>query len=66
MDVEISEMQTNVRAVDGDSLLAPQTLQKIINLVLAAVRDEKAHGERVSDEQRITGGVTKENERTGR
>jgi len=66
MDVEINEMQSNVRAIDGDSLLSPQTLQKIINVVLAAMREENAHGERVSAEQRITGGVTKEIERSGR
>lgn len=66
MDVIINEMQSNVRAVDGDSLLTPQTLQKIINIVLAAMGEEKAHAERVNAEQRITGGVTKEIERSGR
>ena len=66
MDVQINEIQSNVRAIDRDSLLTPETLQKIINMVLAAVRDESAHGERVSAEQKITGGVTKEIERSGR
>jgi len=66
MDVEINEMQSNVRAIDGESLLTPQTLQRIINVVLAAMREESAHGERVNAEQRITGGVTKEIERSGR
>ena len=66
MDVHINEMQTNVRAVDGDSLLTPQTLQKIVKIVLAAIDEDKAHAERMDAEQRITGGVTKEIERLGR
>lgn len=62
MEVNISEVSTTVRAVDGDSLMAPETLQKIVNIVLAAVRDQEEHRMRVRAEQRITGGVREEQE----
>ena len=60
MDVEIGTMASTVRAVDGDSLLAPQTLDKIVRLVLQAVQDAEQHGRRVRAERRITGGVRAE------
>jgi len=57
MDVEIGTMASTVRAVDGDSLLAPQTLDKIVRLVLQAVQDAERHSRQVRAERRITGGV---------
>lgn len=66
MDVHINEVQSTVRAVDGDSLLSPQTLQKIVSVVMQAVRDDDAHRERVRAEQRISGGVAREMEESGR
>jgi hypothetical protein len=60
MDVQIGDVSSTVRAVDGDSLLAPQTLEKIVRLVLQAVKDQDEHDKRVRAEQRVTGGVSKE------
>jgi hypothetical protein len=60
MDVHIGDLQSTVRAVDGDALLSPQTLEKIVRVVLQAVNDQEAHRRRVRAEQRITSGVSHE------
>ena len=60
MDVHIGEIVSTVRAVDGDALLAPQTLEKIVQAVLRAVEERDAHARRVRAEQRVTGGVREE------
>jgi hypothetical protein len=39
-----------LRAMDGDALLAPRTLDKIVRAVLQAVEDQKMHGQRVHAE----------------
>ena len=56
------DVMSTVRAVDGDSLLAPQTMEKIVRVVLQAVNDQEAHGQRVRAERRVTGGVSHEQE----
>ena len=60
MDVQIGDVTSTVRVVDGDSLLTPQTMEKIVRVVLQAVRDQEDHTKRVRAEQRISGGVSKE------
>ena len=60
MDVEINEVQSTVRAVDHDSLLAPHTMERIIRSILAALDDRDNHRKRVKAEQRITDGVSHE------
>ena len=60
MEVEINEVQSTVRAVDHDSLLAPHTMERIVRNVLAAVDDRDNHRKRVKAEQRITDGVSHE------
>jgi hypothetical protein len=60
MEVHINDIVSSVRTVDGDSLLAPQTLAKIVQAVLAAVREQEEHRMRVRAEQRISGGVRNE------
>ncbi len=60
MEVQIADLVSTVRAVDGDTLLAPQTLSKIVHVVLEAVNEQEAHRKRVRAEQRITGGVSHE------
>jgi hypothetical protein len=57
MEVNINEITSTVRAVDGEALLAPATLQKIVQIVLEAVRAEEAHRARVQAEQQVTQGV---------
>ena len=60
MEVNIDELVSTVHAVDSEALLAPQTLEKIVRLVLRAVREQEEHRARVRAEQRITGGVREE------
>jgi hypothetical protein len=59
-DIEISNVNTMVRAVDGDSLLTPQTMEKIVRAVLHAFNEQVAYQKRVHAERRITGGVVHE------
>ena len=60
MDVEIGNVTSTVRTVDGDTLLAPKTLDKIVRAVLEALMDHEAHSKRVHAERRITDGVSHE------
>jgi hypothetical protein len=60
MDVEIGEVVTTVKAIDGNALLTPEILQQIVNAVRRAVQDDAAHDERVRAERRVTGGVAEE------
>jgi hypothetical protein len=57
MEVEIGDLQSTVRAVDGDMLLSPSTLEQIVRLVLQAVDDRDAHRSRVRDEVRVSTGI---------
>ena len=54
MVVQINDFMSTVRAVDSDSLLAPQTMEKIVRVVLQAVNDQEAHSQRVRAERRIS------------
>ncbi len=60
MDVQIGEMVSTVRAVDGESLLSPQTMARIVNAVMRAVREDQEHAKRVGQERRVTAGVSQE------
>lgn len=62
MDVTISEVVANVRAVDGQSLVSPEVLRQIVRAVLEAVEAQESHRERVHAERRVTGGVAEERE----
>ena len=64
MVVQISDLQSTIRAIDGDVPLSPQTMEKIVRVVMQAVDDRDAHSERVRSEQRITMGVRYELEET--
>ncbi len=60
MQVEISEVVSTVRAVDGEALLSPQTLHRIVTAVLHALEDVSAHRQRARNETRVTDGVAAE------
>lgn len=51
MQVIIDEVVSRVRAVDGRSALAPETLRAIVDTVLAAVRAEMAHDQQIARER---------------
>ena len=60
MEIHIEEIVSTVRAVDGEALLAPQTLERIVRAVLRAVEEREAHARRVRAERRVTAGVRAE------
>jgi len=62
MEVNIEELVSNVRAVDGDSVLSPKTMEKIVRTVLEAVYMREQHRKRVKSERKVTGGVQEEQE----
>lgn len=66
MQIEIMEVVSTVRAVDGDVLLAPQTLNRIVSAVLKAVQDVERHRMRSNAETCVTGGVAAEERREGK
>lgn len=57
MDVNINEVVSTVRAVDGEGLLSPKTLETIVRAVLEAMREQEAHTQRIKAEQRVAGSV---------
>lgn len=60
MDVHVGEIVSTVRAVDGDALLSPQVLERIVRAVMRAIEERDAHARRVRSEQRVTSGVRDE------
>jgi hypothetical protein len=62
MEVEIGDLTSTVRAIDNDALLSPQTLDKIVRIVLQAVADRESHRQRVRDEERISTGINHDQE----
>lgn len=60
MEVHIADVVSTIRTVDGEALLAPATMERIVRAVLRAIEEREAHQERVRAEQRITGGVRDE------
>ena len=60
MDVQINEIQSQVHAVDSQALLEPRVLQQIVRACIQAINDEQAREKRLSDERRLTPGVSSE------
>lgn len=60
MDVDINEVVSTVRAVDGRELLSDKVLRQIIEAVTKAVDDKLAHEKRAEAERKVTGGVSAE------
>jgi hypothetical protein len=56
MQVIIDEVVSRVRAIDGRSALAPETTRAIVEMVLAAVREELSHDARVRNERNVNNG----------
>ena len=65
MQVEINEVVSTVRAVDGDALLAPQTLTRIVTAVMKAMEEMEFHRDRVRAETQVTEGVAAEQRKEG-
>jgi len=60
MDIEIGELTSTVRAVDGQALLTPKVMQAIVRTVTDATKENEAREKRAEAERRITGGVSQE------
>jgi hypothetical protein len=60
MDVQIGEITTTIKAVDGTTLISPDVLRQIVSVVMHAVEERDAHSERIRAERRVTGGVSQE------
>jgi hypothetical protein len=60
MDIEIGELTSTVRAVDGQALLTPQVMQAIVRMVTDATKENEAREQRAQAERRVTGGVSQE------
>jgi hypothetical protein len=60
MGVEIGDVSSTVRAVDGDALLSPRVLAQIVAAVARALHDGGEDEKRAAAERRITGGVSAE------
>lgn len=65
MDVIINEVKTTVRLADGDALLAPETVARITQIVLEAVKQTLEREERRNEERQITAGSTNWRRRKG-
>jgi hypothetical protein len=50
MDVHIDELRSTVDTVDGDALLTPQTLDRIVRSVLRALANEQRARDSLSEE----------------
>ncbi len=57
MEVEIGDLKSTVRAVEGEALLSPSTLECIVRVVLQAIEERESHRARVRDEERISTGI---------
>jgi hypothetical protein len=56
VEVNINEVKSTVKAVDGDAALSPQTMQKIIDAVMREVEERERHRDRTKSEQKVGGG----------
>lgn len=64
MPVEIQEVSSTVRALDGDSLLDPRTLQRIVQLVMQTLEDRDRHEQRAATERGVQRGVVRQREQS--
>ena len=60
MSVEIGEVSSTVRAVDGDAPLSSRALAQLAAAVARALRDGGESEKRAAAERQITGGVSAE------
>ena len=58
MDVHIGEMNSTVRTTDAQALLTPRILNQIVRIVLAQLREELEHEQRMAQERRLWPSLT--------
>jgi len=57
VEVNIDEINSTVRTVDGTSLLSPAVLRRIVEAVTKTMHEKQAHTKRVDSERKLTQGV---------
>lgn len=57
MDMHIEEVNSTIRATDGQELLSPEVLQQIVKIVLERLRSEQEHERRVQSERDLHTGA---------
>jgi hypothetical protein len=58
MEVIIQEMESTVRAVDGQALLHPDILQRIITAAIARMKEHHEHERTVMEERTLRPALT--------
>jgi len=63
MDVEIQEVQSTVRAFDGDAAISPRVFRQIVDAVMRAIQQAGDHDKKAGSERAVTGGVSAEQDK---
>lgn len=58
MDVIINEMTSTVRAVDNQALLHPQVMERIVQNLIARVKEHLRHEQTVKEERKMRPSMT--------
>jgi hypothetical protein len=64
MEVHVKNAIGTVKAVDGDALLSPQTLERIIYAVLSSMDERQLRKDRSKADTSVTPGVASEQEQS--
>lgn len=60
MSIEIGEVSSTVHTVDSNLPLSTQAMQRLVEHVAHAVRNDQAHQKRCAEERKVTPGVAAE------
>ena len=60
MDIEIGMIDSEVRAIDGTSLVEPAVKHQLLREMLVAVRERESHARRVRQERSVNANRTTE------
>lgn len=58
MDVFINEMTSTVRVADSEALLNPQVLERLLQTVIARLKEHQQHEKAVKEEQKMRPSMT--------
>lgn len=56
MQIIIDELVSSVRAVEGESVLGPETLRQVVEAVRNALQAEREHDQRACEERSVDEG----------
>lgn len=57
MEINIGEARSSITAMDGDQLLSPHLLDRIVSRVMVAIDERNAHRKQVESERRTMAGM---------